>query len=66
MVVVCRWKQHEAVMLAMGSVRPLILESVTKQKVDYDLVAFLQTVVLADLNQNGTTLLAVSLKYSNN
>ena len=53
-------------MLAMGSVRPLILESVTKQKVDYDLVAFLQTVVLADLNQNGTTLLAVSLKYSNN
>ena len=40
-------------MLALGSVRPLILESVTSQKTDYDLVGFLQTVVLVDLNQNG-------------
>ena len=41
-------------MLALGSVRPLILESVTSHKTDYDLTGFLQTVVLADLNQNGT------------
>ncbi|KAI0216737.1 Importin-9 [Lamellibrachia satsuma] len=46
------WKEHEALMLALGSVRPLILESVTSQKTDYDLVGFLQTVVLVDLNQN--------------
>ena len=41
-------------MLALGSVRPLILESVTSHQTDYDLTGFLQTVVLADLNQNGT------------
>ena len=49
----CRWKLHEGAMLALGSIRNLIIESVKKEKIQFDLQGILQTVVLADLNQNG-------------
>ena len=53
MIFLCRWKLHEGAMLALGSIRNLIIESVKKEKIQFDLQGILQTVVLADLNQNG-------------
>ncbi|XP_050697373.1 importin-9-like isoform X2 [Eriocheir sinensis] len=46
------WKTHEAVMLALGSVRDLILDQVAKGHLQFDLTNFIQSVVLADLDPN--------------
>lgn len=46
------WKTHEAVMLALGSVRDLILDQVAKGQLQFDLTNFIQSVVLADLDPN--------------
>ena len=37
----------------MGCIRSLIIDSVTQNKVQFDLQGFLQNVVLADLNESG-------------
>ena len=44
---------HESIMLAVGSVRTLIVESIEENKVQLDLNGFLTNVVLADLNMSG-------------
>ena len=48
-----RWKIHESIMLAVGSVRTLIVESIEENKIQLDLNGFLTNVVLADLNMSG-------------
>ena len=40
-------------MLALGSMQQLIVNSIAKHKIEYDLCGFLENVALADLNQNG-------------
>ena len=40
-------------MLAMGSVRTLIMESAAAHKIQFDINAFLTSVILADLNLSG-------------
>ncbi|ROT64484.1 importin-9 [Penaeus vannamei] len=52
------WKTHEAVMLALGSVRDLILDQVAKGQLQFDLTNFIQSVVLADLDPNSSPFLA--------
>ncbi|XP_038605086.1 importin-9 isoform X1 [Tachyglossus aculeatus] len=44
------WKIHEACMLALGSVKSIITESVKNGRVHFDMHGFLTGVVLADLN----------------
>jgi len=44
------WKIHEAVMLALGSVRDSMREAIDKGKVNFDFSNFLNNVVLADMN----------------
>ncbi|XP_014669041.1 PREDICTED: importin-9-like [Priapulus caudatus] len=44
------WKIHEACMLTLGSVKDLIIEQLQEKAVTFDVVGFLQNVVLADLN----------------
>lgn len=46
------WKGHEAVMLALGSTRELILIQISKGKLDFDISNFIQSIVLADLDPN--------------
>ena len=46
------WKTHEAVMLALGSVRDLVLDQVAKGQLQFDLTNFIQSVVLSDLDPN--------------
>ena len=48
-----RWKIHESCMLAMGSVQQMVVEAVQKGKVQFHLPAFLQSVVLEDMNTSG-------------
>ena len=48
-----RWKVHEACMLCMGSVRNLVIDTVKSGKVQFDILAFLESVVLADMNVTG-------------
>lgn len=43
-------------MLALGSVRALIIESVAMNKIQFDLYGFLTTIVLNDLNTSGKIL----------
>lgn len=45
-----RWKIHEACMLALGSVKSIITESVKNGRIQFDMHGFLASVVLADLN----------------
>ncbi|XP_045131067.1 importin-9-like [Portunus trituberculatus] len=52
------WKTHEAVMLALGSVRDLILDQVAKGQLQFDVTHFIQSVVLADLDPNLSPFLA--------
>lgn len=52
--VCCRWKIHEACMLALGSVKSLITDSVKNGRIHFDMHGFLTSVVLADLNLSGT------------
>ncbi|KAJ8386386.1 hypothetical protein AAFF_G00170910 [Aldrovandia affinis] len=44
------WKVHEACMLALGSVKSIITESVKCGRVHFDMHGFLANVILADLN----------------
>lgn len=48
------WKIHESCMLAVGSVKSLIIDKVSKGKVVFDTQSFLSNVVLADL-KNGVS-----------
>uniref|UniRef100_A0A4X1SFV8 Importin 9 n=1 Tax=Sus scrofa TaxID=9823 RepID=A0A4X1SFV8_PIG len=44
------WKIHEACMLALGSVKSIITDSVKNSRVNFHIHGFLTNVVLADLN----------------
>ncbi|XP_072419609.1 importin-9 [Chiloscyllium punctatum] len=44
------WKIHEACMLALGSVKNIIAESVKNGRIQFDMHGFLTNVVLVDLN----------------
>ncbi|ELK34962.1 Importin-9, partial [Myotis davidii] len=44
------WKIHEACMLALGSVKSVLTDSVKSGRVHFDMHGFLTSVVLADLN----------------
>uniref|UniRef100_A0A8C6Y9C8 Importin 9 n=1 Tax=Naja naja TaxID=35670 RepID=A0A8C6Y9C8_NAJNA len=44
------WKIHEACMLALGSVKSLITDSVKNGRIHFDMHGFLTNVLLADLN----------------
>ncbi|XP_076037579.1 importin 9 isoform X2 [Oratosquilla oratoria] len=46
------WKTHESIMLALGSVRDLVLDQVTKGLLQFDVTNFIQSVVLVDLDPN--------------
>ncbi|CAL4085549.1 unnamed protein product, partial [Meganyctiphanes norvegica] len=52
------WKTHEALMLALGSVRDLVLDQVSKGQLQFDITNFIQSVVLADLDPNFCPFLA--------
>ncbi len=54
--VVARWKVHEATLYALGSVKSLILELVEADSAIFNLTAFFQEVILADLSQEGQTM----------
>ncbi|KAJ9582618.1 hypothetical protein L9F63_023037 [Diploptera punctata] len=47
------WKIHEACMLALGSVKDLVVEKLQAGEVAFDLTGFLQNVVIADMNSSG-------------
>ena len=49
----CRWKIHEACMLALGSVKSIITDSVKNGRIHFDMHGFLTNVILADLNLSG-------------
>lgn len=51
-----RWKIHEACMLALGSVKSIITDSVKNGRIHFDMHGFLTSVILADLNLSGTFL----------
>ncbi|XP_071133365.1 importin-9-like [Mytilus edulis] len=51
------WKIHESCMLAMGSVMNLVVEYVQTGKVQFDVMGFLQTVVLNDMNYSASPFL---------
>ncbi|XP_067683421.1 importin-9-like [Haliotis asinina] len=51
------WKTHESSMMALGSVKALVLESIQSGKVQFDIIGFLQSVVLEDLNQSASPFL---------
>lgn len=48
-----RWKIHEACMLALGSVKSIITDSVKSGRIHFDMHGFLTNVILADLNLSG-------------
>ena len=48
-----RWKVHEACMLALGSVKSIVTDSVKSGRIPFDRHGFLTGVVLADLNLSG-------------
>jgi len=56
----CRWKIHEACMLALGSVKSIITDSVKNGRIHFDMHGFLTNVVLADLNLSGALALAIT------
>ncbi|XP_069694516.1 importin-9 [Periplaneta americana] len=47
------WKIHEACMLALGSVKDMVVEKLEAGEVVFDLTGFLQNVVIADMNSSG-------------
>ncbi len=49
-------------MFAIGSVRTLIIENITKKKIELDLDGFLTNVVLGDLNMAGTACVCVCVR----
>ncbi|ESO88896.1 hypothetical protein LOTGIDRAFT_219052 [Lottia gigantea] len=44
------WKLHESCMLAIGSVKSLVIQFIQENKIQFDIDSFLQSVVLGDLN----------------
>ena len=42
-------------MMALGSIRTLVIDFIQDGKMQFDLNGFLQNVVLANLNENGET-----------
>ncbi|XP_076333062.1 importin 9 [Tachypleus tridentatus] len=46
------WKLHESCMVALGSVKDLILEQIQNNQLQFNLVEFLQSVVLLDLSSS--------------
>ncbi|XP_022238749.1 importin-9-like [Limulus polyphemus] len=46
------WKLHESCMVALGSVKDLILEQIQNNQLQFNLVEFLQSVVLVDLSSS--------------
>ncbi|XP_013378679.1 importin-9 isoform X1 [Lingula anatina] len=44
------WKLHESVMLTMGSIRSLVLDVINSGQCQFDIVGFLESVILGDLN----------------
>ncbi|XP_060587837.1 importin-9-like [Ruditapes philippinarum] len=44
------WKIHESCMFALGTVRSLVIDTVKSGRVQFDISAFLENVVLTDLN----------------
>ena len=48
-----RWKIHEACMLALGSVKSIITDSVKNGRIHFDMHGFLTNVILVDLNLSG-------------
>lgn len=51
------WKIHESCMLAMGSVKSLVIDAIQKGKVQFDVTGFLQSVVLDDMNYSASPFL---------
>ena len=50
----CRWwKNHEASMLALGSVQEVVEREIRAGKVNFDLSGFMHNVVLADIANPG-------------
>lgn len=54
-----RWKIHESCMLAMGSVKALVIDAIQKGKVQFDVTGFLQSVVLDDMNYSGKNIMHI-------
>ncbi|XP_013378770.1 importin-9 isoform X2 [Lingula anatina] len=44
------WKLHESVMLTMGSIRSLVLDVINSGQCQFDIIGFLESVILGDLN----------------
>ncbi|XP_029331446.1 importin-9 [Mus caroli] len=51
------WKIHEACMLALGSVKSIITDSVKNGRIHFDMHGFLTNVILADLNLSASPFL---------
>ncbi|KAK7789846.1 hypothetical protein R5R35_003757 [Gryllus longicercus] len=51
------WKVHEACMYMLGSVKDLVKEKLQAGNTQYDLVGFLESVVMPDMNSSGSPLL---------
>lgn len=52
------WKIHEACMLAVGSIKTLIIDQMQAGSLQFDLAGFMQSVVLVDLNASVSPFLA--------
>ncbi|RUS86218.1 hypothetical protein EGW08_006013, partial [Elysia chlorotica] len=51
------WKIHEACMLAMGSVKDMVIQSIKTGGLQFNLTGFLQTVVLRDMEYSASPFL---------
>ncbi|XP_030893580.1 importin-9 [Leptonychotes weddellii] len=58
------WKIHEACMLALGSVKSIITDSVKNGRIHFDMHGFLTNVILADLNLSVPCIYCDQLKVS--
>lgn len=52
---------HESCMLAVGSVKSLIIDKASKGKLAFDVQSFLTTVVLNDLKSGGRASLLINI-----
>lgn len=48
-----RWKVHEACMLALGSLKDLIIQKIRENCLQFDITGFIRNVVVEDLNSTG-------------
>ncbi|GFO07409.1 importin-9 [Plakobranchus ocellatus] len=51
------WKIHESCMLALGSVKDMVIQAIKTGNMQFNLVGFLQTVVLADMQHSASPFL---------